>query len=104
MLKRAIKHGHRESIHIKLASIYRSMGKFSEALSQYHAVLGISPHSREATTGLQDLENLIKQQKYNALHTGGSSRPKRRSSSRSNNNMSTPIQTPPSMTRSGSLF
>ena len=33
-----------------------------------------------------------------------SSRPKRRSSSRSNNNMSTPIQTPPSMTRSGSLF
>ena len=90
VLINAIQHGNRESIHIKLASVYRSTGKISEALSQYHAVLGISPHSREAKSGLQDLENLIREQKHNTLHTGG--------------NAPTPIHTPPSMTRSGGLF
>ena len=48
------------AVHIKLADVLAAMGKYTEALSQYHTALSMSPHSREAAAGLEELEGIIK--------------------------------------------
>eukprot|EP00939_MAST-03C_sp_MAST-3C-sp1_P000687 g687.t1 len=58
------------AVHVKLADVLAAVGKYTEALHHYHTALSISPNSREAAAGLEELEGIIKADPSNNADSG----------------------------------